>query len=492
MAQLFAQPFYTAISAAGNVLSGAKLYFYATGTTTPQTTYQDDGLATPHTNPVVADSAGRFPAIFLNMTLVYRVKLTESNDALVKDVDPVNKDGLTTFTRELLTGTDAGDVLDDLGVSAFVQTLLPLTTQTLVRSALGVIEPAESMILNGEVLFDQVNEGGQYTSNATEKYGPDQWRFAGVGTGSWNFRRTSSIFPGFAKALQATIVTPQASISASDNHHIEHAIEGYRIRKLKWGTAAAVPLTLQFWINTTVPGDYSLAVLNGTNTVFYLTTFNVASTGNHQIAVTIPACTIGTWVDTSLFGLKFIWDLGWGSSFESGVTGAWTVGSGFRKPGTVALIQNSGAVMYLGGFQDDIGTSALPFRYRQFDQQLLDLQRYFWKSFDQGVACANGAGSFSAGELVYAAQIASTTAGYIVPVRNPVVMTDFTRTILTYNPVSANAKWRNEALGADSGTPTIFAAGASGFNILNPQVVGDTVGSSLGIHFSVNARMGGF
>lgn len=45
----------------GTPLSGGKLYTYAAGTTTPQTTYTTSSGATAHANPIVLDAAGRVP-----------------------------------------------------------------------------------------------------------------------------------------------------------------------------------------------------------------------------------------------------------------------------------------------------------------------------------------------------------------------------------------------------------------------------------------------
>ena len=57
-------------------LPAAKLYFYINSSSTPKVVYQDINKTTPHTHPVVADSAGNFPAIFLDGT--YRVELKNS------------------------------------------------------------------------------------------------------------------------------------------------------------------------------------------------------------------------------------------------------------------------------------------------------------------------------------------------------------------------------------------------------------------------------
>lgn len=71
-------------------LAGAKLHFYATGTTTPQNTYTDIDLSVAHANPVVADANGYFEPIYLDPSLPdYRVKLATSADVQVWQYDDI-------------------------------------------------------------------------------------------------------------------------------------------------------------------------------------------------------------------------------------------------------------------------------------------------------------------------------------------------------------------------------------------------------------------
>ncbi len=92
MSQMFQLPKPLAIDSNLLLMSGAKAFFYQTGTTTPQNTYQDADLNTPHTNPVVADSAGKFPPIWFNSALPrYKLILKTSADVTVYTVDPVNQ-----------------------------------------------------------------------------------------------------------------------------------------------------------------------------------------------------------------------------------------------------------------------------------------------------------------------------------------------------------------------------------------------------------------
>ena len=61
----------------GRPLNGGKLYFYAAGTTTPQSAYQDSDLTIALPNPITLDSAGRVPQFFLADGSI-KIRLTDS------------------------------------------------------------------------------------------------------------------------------------------------------------------------------------------------------------------------------------------------------------------------------------------------------------------------------------------------------------------------------------------------------------------------------
>lgn len=82
--------------------AGAKLYFYQTGTSTPQNTYQEEALSTPHANPVVADAAGLFEPIYLDPSLPsYRVLLTTSADVTVYQEDGIPSNQNTSTSQRI-------------------------------------------------------------------------------------------------------------------------------------------------------------------------------------------------------------------------------------------------------------------------------------------------------------------------------------------------------------------------------------------------------
>jgi hypothetical protein len=87
---------------------GAKLYFFEPGTTTPKTTYKEQSESTPHTHPVVADSTGRFDAIFLTGT--YKVVLKDKNDVTIWTEDNVTGAGNSWADQgDFDSSTNAGD-----------------------------------------------------------------------------------------------------------------------------------------------------------------------------------------------------------------------------------------------------------------------------------------------------------------------------------------------------------------------------------------------
>lgn len=133
------QPFIQLNMASGEAYSGAKAYFTQTGTTIAVAVYQDAALTVPHTNPVVANAEGRFPAIFVATSPALRLRIiTATGDILfpMLDIDPVS------------------------GSTAVVPTTAP----------------GENFLVNPSFCISQGN-GGVATNVANNNYSVDQWYF---------------------------------------------------------------------------------------------------------------------------------------------------------------------------------------------------------------------------------------------------------------------------------------------------------------------------
>jgi parallel beta-helix repeat protein len=86
--ELFYLPFRPAFDPNGMVVPDALLSFYVTGTTTPQVVYADAALTIPLQNPVPANAAGKFPPIYIDPSLTYRVRLSDRAGSVLEEVDP--------------------------------------------------------------------------------------------------------------------------------------------------------------------------------------------------------------------------------------------------------------------------------------------------------------------------------------------------------------------------------------------------------------------
>lgn len=135
---LFISPANRATNANNLALSGAKWYFYLSGTLTPADVYTTSALDTAHTNPVVADAGGLFADVYLDPAVTYRAILKDALGNTISDTDPYDFafTGSTVATRAILaaiaapaagnvrtlteSGRDGEFVFDDSDLSAEV------------------------------------------------------------------------------------------------------------------------------------------------------------------------------------------------------------------------------------------------------------------------------------------------------------------------------------------------------------------------------------
>ena len=90
----------------GAVLTGGKLYTYAAGTTTPQTSYTTSAGNVARTNPIILDAAGRVPGggeIWIT-SAAYKFVLTDSTDVLIATYDNVVAAGASLYIVQNFTG----------------------------------------------------------------------------------------------------------------------------------------------------------------------------------------------------------------------------------------------------------------------------------------------------------------------------------------------------------------------------------------------------
>ena len=120
----------------GVILSGGKLYSYAAGTTTPQTTYTSASGSTAHTNPIVLNSAGRVATgeIWLTAGSNYKFVLYTSTDVLI-----ATWDNITGINGTGITSNAANVTYDPAGAGAVATTVQAKLRETVSVKDFGAV-----------------------------------------------------------------------------------------------------------------------------------------------------------------------------------------------------------------------------------------------------------------------------------------------------------------------------------------------------------------
>lgn len=181
----------------GVAQSGATLTFSQTGTSTPQNTYTDLALTTPHSNPVTADSEGLFAPIYLDPNLPdYRVVFRDSAGSIVYTVDDVPAAG-SSGNNITLSDTAPYLVLTQTGATANEGKWRIIATgdQLLIQTGNDALDTFATFmtVSRTATVVDSVN----FTPTALQFGGET---IATISTGSFTGSLT-----GFASPINATV-----------------------------------------------------------------------------------------------------------------------------------------------------------------------------------------------------------------------------------------------------------------------------------------------
>ena len=268
----------------------------------------------------------------------------------------------------------------------------PMYNGTITANAVTPSVNMKNRIINGAMVIDQRNAGASVTPTGSA-YTLDRWQLS-VGVASKLSVQQSSTAPtGFKNS---TLITTASAYTASAGDYLSYCqkVEGFNCADLDWGTANAKTVTVSFWVRSSLTGTFSGAIQNGGASRSYPFTFVISSANTWEYeTVTIAGDTSGTWLTTNGVGLELHFNLGSGSD-RLGTAGAWNSNWNTGATGSVALVQTASATMNITGVQLEVGSTATSFDYRPYGTELVLCQRYFEKSYQQGVALgASGQGN---------------------------------------------------------------------------------------------------
>jgi hypothetical protein len=239
-------------------------------------------------------------------------------------------------------------------------------------------------IINGACVIDQRNAGASVTPT-NDQYLLDRWIYFSTQTSKVTCQQNQgSVTPpaGFTNYFGFTSSSAY-SLAAGDYFATAQSIEGYNVADLAWGTANAKPITLSFWVRSSLTGTFGAVLNNAGNSRSYPFTYTISAANTwEQKSVTIAGDTSGTWNTTNGIGLRVLFSLGVGTTY-SGTAGAWAGTVYLSATGATSVVGTNGATFYITGVQLEAGTTASPFEYRQYGTELALCQRYYEKSYNQ-------------------------------------------------------------------------------------------------------------
>jgi hypothetical protein len=334
----------------------------------------------------------------------------------------------------------------------------------------GVAAPANSMgfrnrIINGDMRIDQRNAGASVTPTVNSSYQScDRWMSSLSVASKFSLQQNAgAVTPpvGFSNYLGVTSLAA-TSLGSTDIYAISQQIEGYNIADLAWGTTNAQPITISFWVRSSLTGTFGGAINNSGSTRSYPFNYTISAANTwEQKTLTIAGDTSGTWLTTNGTGMYVVFSLGCGTT-RSGTAGAWNSNWNFSATGAVSVVGTNGATFYITGVQLEAGSVASPFERRDYGRELIMCQRYF----------ANNGGT---GYPVYLYGSASNGNTFGASAALPVEM----RVAPTITNITNSS--------ANMGALTVAAIGKTAFAVTGTAVT--TTATNIACTYSVSAEL---
>jgi hypothetical protein len=215
--------------------------------------------------------------------------------------------------------------------------------------------------VNGSCNFSQTydNSVGVTIPSGTLAYWADNWEVTFNRAATWDvflqrlFTGSSPVSltppPGYTNSLSFRANVGLASLAAGDYCAFVHPIEGIRISRLAFGTVNAQPVTIGFWVWSTVAGNCSVVVQNDVINRSYATLVNIPNAGAwNWVTTTIPGDIAGTWLAGAVLAMRVVICPACGTTQQI-APNVWTASIALAATGQPNLLATTGNVFAVTG-----------------------------------------------------------------------------------------------------------------------------------------------
>jgi hypothetical protein len=345
--------------------------------------------------------------------------------------------------------------------------------------------------INGCMRYDQRNVGANVTPSLAsgDVYVVDRWVAQGSQSLKLSFQQmdaantsasnyeSGSAPTGFNCSIKVKSTTAY-SVTSGDYFDLYQYIEGLNVFDLGFGTSSARPITLSFWVKSSLTGTFGGIISNNNYSRCYGYSYTIVSANTwEQKFITIPGDQSGTWLKDTGRGMQVSFSFAVGSTYGV-AAGSWGGSQVLGITGQTSLVGTSGATMYLTGIQVEAGSQATPFEFRHYATELAMCQRYFNKTYSQSIPLGS---TDSTGQICWTASNTSAWLNHRFPVSMRAIPT-----VTVYSV--ANAGYNNFNNFADNSTVTVSPTNI-GTEGTRYDCTGTVSGTRFGGHLVASAEL---
>jgi hypothetical protein len=205
------------------------------------------------------------------------------------------------------------------------------------------------------------------------------WTFIFGGASGANLsQNTSSLISNAGTTdLKLAVTTANTSPASTDYLACTQKMEGYSLRPASFGTSNAKPMTLSFRAVCNL-SNFVMCVSfrNNDNNRSYVTTVTL-NPGVADYSISIPGDTAGTWLNDNRIGIRVVFSVLGGASYQTTTLNAWQSGNFFSHSSGGNLMSSAGNFVQLADVQFEIGSVRTSYQARFYADEFLLCRRYY-------------------------------------------------------------------------------------------------------------------